>query len=93
MESPDDVGIRKIQGQRKRSVDPGIVGPLTELISGSKYLNCRWIFGFARLIVGPEGVGSAAKSVGSGSVGSGWFYFMWQLRISGSLFPPGFALA
>jgi hypothetical protein len=43
-----------------------LLGPGTELIGESKNLNCRWIFGFAKLIVGAESVGSAAKSVGSG---------------------------
>ena len=58
-------GSKKIQGQRKKSVDPGIVEPWTELSSGSKYLNCRWIFRSVKLIVGSESVGSAEKSVGS----------------------------
>jgi len=30
MEAPDDIGIRKIQGQRKKIVDPGIVAPWTK---------------------------------------------------------------
>jgi hypothetical protein len=44
---------RKVSGsEEKKSVEPGIVEPWPELIGES---------GFARLIVGPESVGSAAK--------------------------------
>ena len=45
----------------KKESEPGIVEPWPELSGGSKNLNCRWIFGFAELIVGSESVGSAAK--------------------------------
>ena len=73
MEAPDDYRIRKSVGSEGKWSDPGIVEPWSELISGSKNLNCGWIFGFVELIVGSGNVGSAAKSVGSAekSVGSG----------------------
>ena len=63
-----DCWIQKCRIRRKKwqiptgkEPEPGIVEPWPELTSGSKNINCRWIFGFAELIVGSEGVGSAAK--------------------------------
>jgi hypothetical protein len=38
-----------------------LLSPGRELIGGSKNLNCRWIFGFAKLIVESESVGSAER--------------------------------
>ena len=66
MEAPEEYRIRKSVGSEGKWSDPGIVEPWSELISGSKNLNCRWIFRFVELIVGSGNVGSAAKSLGSG---------------------------
>ena len=52
---------KRLSDPKEKGSEPGIVEPWPELIGGSKNLNCRWIFRFAELIVGPEGVRSAAK--------------------------------
>ena len=63
------LGSEKIQSQRKKIVDPGIIGPWTKLSGGSKYLNCRWIFGSAKFDCGIRNVAGPAKRIaGSGKV-------------------------
>ena len=59
-------GSETVRIRRKKGWIQALLSPGRELISGSKNLNCRWIFGFAKLIVGSESVGSAANNVGSG---------------------------
>jgi len=39
---------KKCQILMEKESEPGIVEPWSELIGGSKNLNCRWIFGFAK---------------------------------------------
>jgi len=63
-----DCWIRKCRIRRKKwqiptgkEPEPGIVEPWPALTGGSKNLNCRRIFGFAKKIVGSESVGSAAN--------------------------------
>jgi len=62
-----DCRIRKCRIRREECRIQELLSPGRELISGSKYLNCRWIFRSVKLIDGSESVGSAEKSVGSGS--------------------------
>ena len=66
MEPPDENLDPKQFRVEEKSVDPGGLSLGRELSSGSENLNCKRIFGFAKLIGGSGNVGSAAKSIGSG---------------------------
>jgi len=60
------VGIRNSAELKEKVLIQALLSLGRELSGGSKNLICRRIFGFAKLIVGSESVGSAANNVGSG---------------------------
>ena len=66
MEPPDESRDPKQFRVEEKVLIQALLSLERKLISGSKKLNCKMNFGFAKLIVGSESVGSAANNVGSG---------------------------
>ena len=75
------LGSEKFKAKEKRVLIQELLGPGQKLNGGSKYLNCEMDIWIRKNLI-----------VGSGLSDPDGFYFMWQPRIGGSLFPPGFAL-
>jgi hypothetical protein len=66
MEPPDERrDPKQFRAEEKRVLVQAVLSLGRELIGGSKNLNCKMIFRFAKLIVGSGNIGSARKVSGS----------------------------
>jgi len=67
------LGSEKFRAREKRLLIQELLRPGQKLSGGSKYLNCRWIFGSAKFDCGIRNVAGPAKKIaGSGKVLDPW---------------------